>query len=89
VNKSLGNLLGSLVREHPNQWDHVLAQAKFTYNDSSNRSTSQSPFHIAYGIHPRGVYELRNLGKAKLRSDKGEDFASEMQAIHAQVKQKL
>ena len=85
VNKSLGNLLRSLVGEHPNQWDQVLAQAEFAYNDSPNRSTGQNPFHIVYGMHPRGVYELRNLGKAELRSAKGEDFASKMQAIHEQV----
>ena len=40
-------------------------------------------------MHPRGVCELRNLAKAKLRSAKGGDFSLEMQAIHEQVKQKL
>lgn len=60
VNKSLGSLIG----EHPKQWDQVLAQAKFAYNDSPNRSTRQSPFHIVYGMHPRDVCELRNFGKA-------------------------
>ena len=89
VNKILGNLLRSLVGRHPKQWDQVLAQAEFAYNDSPNRSTGQSPFHIVYGMHLIGVYEPRNLGKTKLRSAKGEDFASEMQAIHEQVKQKL
>ena len=64
VNRSLGNLLRSLVGEHPNQWDQVLAQAEFSYNDSPNRSTGQIPFHIVYGMNPRGVCELRNLGKA-------------------------
>ena len=85
MNRNLGNLLRSLVGEHPTQWD----QTKFAYNDFPNRSTSQSPFHIVYGMHPRGVCELRNLGKVDLRSAKGEDFASERQAIHEQVKQQL
>lgn len=62
VNKSLGNLLRSLVGEHPQQWDQVLELAEFAYNDSPNRSIGQSPFHIVYGMHPRGVCELRNLG---------------------------
>ena len=48
-----------------------------------------SPFQIVFGMHPRGVTELRNLGKDEMRSAKGEDFASEMQAIHEQVKQLL
>ena len=62
MNKSLGNIWRRLTSEQPKQWDHVLAQAKFAYNDSSNQSTGLSPFQILYGMHPRGVYELRNLG---------------------------
>ena len=89
VNRSLGNLLRSLASEHPKQWDQILAQAEYAYNDSPNRSTGKIPFHIVYGMHPRGVYELRNLGKAEIRSVKGEDFASKIQAIHDQAKQQL
>ena len=40
-------------------------------------------------MHPRGVSELRNLGKDEMRSAEEEDFASEIQAIHEQVKQQL
>jgi hypothetical protein len=39
VNRSLGDLLRSLVMEHHRQWDNVLPQAEFPYNDSVNRST--------------------------------------------------
>ena len=39
VNKSLGNLLRSLVGENSRQWDHVLAQVEFSYNELPNRST--------------------------------------------------
>jgi hypothetical protein len=53
MNISLGDLLRSLVNEHHSQWDHILPQAKFTYNDSLNRSTGQSPFQIVYGMQPR------------------------------------
>lgn len=87
VNRSLGNLLRSLTEKHPKKWDQVLAQVEYAYNDSPNRSTGQSPFHIVNGMHPRGVSKLRNLGKDEMRSAEGEDFASEMQAIHEQVKQ--
>ena len=75
VNMSLGNLLRSLTTKHPKQWDQVLTQAEYAYNDSPNRTTRQSLFHIVYGMHPRGVAELRNLGKEEIRSAKGEDFA--------------
>jgi hypothetical protein len=63
VNRSLGNILRILVNENPKQWDQMFTQAEFAYNDSPNGSTWMSPFQILYGMHPRGVYELRNLGK--------------------------
>lgn len=72
VNRSLGNLLRSLVGENSRQWDHVLTQAEFSYNDSPNKSTGNSPFHILYRIHPRGVHGLRDLGQLERRSANGE-----------------
>jgi hypothetical protein len=50
VNRSLGDLLRSLVAEHHSQWDQILSQEEFAYNDSPNRSTGQSPFQIMYGM---------------------------------------
>ena len=64
-------MLRSLIGENTKQWDRVLAQAKFTYNDSPNKSTGMSPFQILYGMHPRGVYELRDLGQLEKRSADG------------------
>jgi hypothetical protein len=89
VNRSLGNILRCLVSEHPKQWDRVLAQAEFSYNNSPNISTWLIPFHILYGMHPRGIYEFRNLGKQEIRSANGEDFAVSMQELHDMVKQQL
>jgi hypothetical protein len=60
VNKSLRDLLRSLVTEHHCQWDNVLPQADFSYKDSVNRSTGQSPFQIFYGVQPIGISEMRD-----------------------------
>ena len=68
-------MLRSFIREIPKQWDKVLAQAEFSYNDSPNRSTGMSPFQIMYGMHPRGVCELHDLGQLEKRSADGEEFA--------------
>lgn len=89
VNNILGNLLRSIKGDHPKQWDQVLAHAEDSYNGSPNRSTGRSPFHIVCGMHPRGVSELRDLGKAEMRSAKGEDFATKVHAIHKHLKQQL
>jgi hypothetical protein len=55
VNRSLGNLLRSLVTKHHNQWDQILPQVEFAYNDLLKRRTGRSPFQILYGMQPRGV----------------------------------
>jgi hypothetical protein len=44
VNRSLGDLLRSLVTEHHSSWDNILPQAEIAYNDSVNQSTGKSLF---------------------------------------------
>lgn len=44
VNRSLGNLLRCLTKQHGQAWDIILPQAEFVYNDSANRSTGKSHF---------------------------------------------
>jgi hypothetical protein len=56
---------------------------KFTYNDSLNRSTGQSPFHIVNGMQPRGVSELKDLEQNEFRSARPEDFAEGMKELHS------
>jgi hypothetical protein len=82
VNKSLGNLLRSLITEHHNQWDQILLQEEFAYNDSPNRSTGKSPFQILYGMQPRGVYELRDLEQSDIKRVGEEDFVAKMHKLH-------
>jgi hypothetical protein len=74
VNQSLGNLLRSLVTEHNSQWDQILPQAEFAYNDSPNRSTGKIPFQIVYGMHPRGISELRDLGQDEFLKHRSRGF---------------
>ena len=75
-------MLRSLIGESPKQWDRVLAQAEFSYDDSPNRSIWMSPFQIMYGMHPRGVCELHDLGQLEKRSADGEEFAKMFSEIH-------
>ena len=86
VNISLGNLLRSLVGDYPKQWDQLLAQAEYVYNDSPKRITGKSLLQIIYGIHPRGVHELRDWGPAEKRSANGEEFVNAIHELYEQVK---
>jgi hypothetical protein len=89
VNMSLGNLLRSLVTEQGRQWDQILAQAEFAFNNSMNKTTGKTPFEIVYGIQPRGIRELRDLNQDEFKSAGVEDFATEMQKLHDRVREKL
>ena len=40
-------------------------------------------------MHPRGVYEIRNLGDLEHISAKGDSFTTAINEIHEQVKHKL
>jgi len=59
----------------------MIAQEEFSYNDSPNRNTGMSRFHILYGMHPRGVYKLTNMGRQEMRSVGGEDFVVNIQEM--------
>jgi hypothetical protein len=89
VNKSLGDLLRSLVTEHHSQWDNILPQAEFSYNDSVNRRTRQIPFQVVYDMQLRGISELRDSEKTATRSASAEEFAEAMKGLHNQVKERL
>jgi hypothetical protein len=50
VNQESGRLVEKPGDRAPQtDWDNVLPQAEFAYNDSVNRSTGKSPFEIVYG----------------------------------------
>jgi hypothetical protein len=89
VNRSLGNLLSTLVTEHHSRWDHILPQAEFTYNDSLNRSTTKSPFQIVYGMQPRGVSKLKDSEQAEFKSVSAKDFVEGMKELHSRMKERL
>lgn len=82
VNRSLGNILRCLTKEHRPTWDFILPQAEFTYNDSVNRSIGLTAFQIVYGTHPSGVLELRDVRDLEKRSTQVEDFVEVMKDIH-------
>ena len=63
----------------------VLAQAKFAYNNSMNRSIGKTPFDIVTGMHPRGILDLRDVAGEEKRSAKGEIFAEFMKSLHEEV----
>ena len=89
VNRSLGNLLRCLFGNKPSNWDMVLVQAKFAYNNYVNRSIGKTPFEITTGMKPRGVSNLRDFASEEKRSALGEEFSDFMKYLHKEVKLRL
>ena len=89
MNRSLGNLLRCLVGNKPRNWEMVLAQAEFDYNNSVNRSTGKTPFEIVTRMKPREVSDLRDIASEKKRSVVGEEFANFMESFHKEVKLRI
>ena len=82
-------MLRCLVGDKPHNWEMVLAQAKFAYNNYMNRSTGKTPFDIFTGMNPRGVSELRDVVGEEKRTVAGEEYVDFMESLHKEVKLRL
>ena len=83
VNIILWNLLRRLSGENTTEWDMVLEQAKFSYNDLVNKSNGKTASHIVYTRSKKRVVDLTklsNLGERK--SIDASDFANSIQKMH-------
>lgn len=82
-------MLRCLTKEYGQSWDQLIGQAEYAYNDTINRSTGKSPFEVVYGLHPRGICELRELKNGTQGSGYAEDFAQSMKEVHETVRKTL
>lgn len=73
TNRSLGNLLQSLVASNPRQWDLVLPQAEFVYISMGI---------VVYGRSPFTPLDLAPLPATKYFSAEGEDWATLIKLIY-------
>lgn len=74
VNRTIGNILRSLVGKNLKSWDQQLYQAEFAYNRSPNRSTGLCPFQIVYGVVPRAPSDLIPISVPSQSHGKAKDF---------------
>ena len=85
VNRSLGNLLRSLVGEHVKSWDQKLSQAEFAHNHAVNRSSGFSPFQVVYSVTPRSPLDLLPVPDRTRIHGKAADFVHSLQEVHQTV----
>ncbi|KAJ0865931.1 putative nucleotidyltransferase, Ribonuclease H [Helianthus annuus] len=89
TNRSLGNLLRSLVGNNPKQWDLVLPRAEFAYNRSNHSSAGRSPFFIVYGRNPFTPLDLAPFPELEHFSAEGDEQAAQIKLLHEQVREQI
>ena len=89
MKRSFDNLLRCLVGNKPHNWEMVLAQVEFEYNNSVNRSIGKTPFEIVIEMNFRGVSDLRDIIGEEKRSVVGEEFSNFMESLDKKVKLRL
>ena len=89
MKRNLGNLLRCLVANKPSNWEMILAQAEFAYNNFVNRNTGKTHFEIVTRMQPRGISYLRDIVDEESRINVGEDFSNFMKSLHKEVKLRL
>ena len=52
TNKFLISAIRAFINPHHTNWDSLLPSIEFAYNNSSQRSTHETPFFLNYGQHP-------------------------------------
>jgi len=89
VNKSLGNLLRTLVGEHIGSWDPKLSIAESAYNSSANRTKSKSPNERIYGFRPRQPIDLIPMVDHYRVSEFASFFVMHMHELHKVINDKI
>ena len=88
VNKSLENLLFTLVIKHTRGWDFKLATVKFAFNTVVNRTTEKSSHEIVYGFRPRQPINLILMSDHIRASNSVSSFVSHVHDLHKKVMNK-
>nr|GEW77610.1 RNA-directed DNA polymerase [Tanacetum cinerariifolium] len=89
VNRSLGNLLRSLIGDNAKQWDLILSQAEFAYNRSVYRTIGKSPFEVVYGRNPTTHLDLVPVSEVGRFSEEVADQSEQIKELHRSVQEQI
>ena len=58
MNRTLEEMIRSYVAPNNENWDEILVDLEFAYNNSLNAVTGSTPFFLNYGQHPKTMTEI-------------------------------
>jgi len=71
------------------QWDLILAQIEFAYNNSPNQATGKRPFEVVCGMRPLSPFDLTPSPSTQQYSADAKQRANEIKKLHEQVRVKI
>jgi len=89
VNRTLSQLLRTIVQKNFKNWEDCLSYAEFAYNKTMHSSTNCSPFEVVYGFNPLTPMDLIPLPVNEQGSLDGKKKAEKVKEIHERVKQQI
>jgi len=89
VNKTLSQLLRTIVQKNLKNWEDCLSYAEFAYNRTVHSSTNCSPFEVVYGFNLLTPMDLIPLPVNEQGSLDGKKKAEKVKEIHERVNQQI
>jgi len=85
VNRTLTQLLRTVIQKNLKTWEDCLPFIEFAYNRTMHTITSYSPFEIVYGFNPLTHLDLMPLPIDEMSSLDGHRNAELVKSIHERV----
>lgn len=89
MNRTLGQLLRSVISKNLKSWEELLPHVEFAYNRAVHSTTNMSPFETVYGFNPLSPIDLLVLPYSAHDSLDGEDRAKKIKEMHKQIKEQI
>jgi hypothetical protein len=86
VNRTLTQLLRTVVHKNLKTWEDCLPFIEFAYNRTMHTTTSYSPFEIVYGFNPLTPLDLMPLPVDGRSSLDGQKKAELVKSLHERVR---
>ncbi|XP_022896340.1 uncharacterized protein LOC111410306 [Olea europaea var. sylvestris] len=85
ANRSLGNLLQSLVKKNLENWDSIPPTVHIAYNNSMNRSLGLNPFEVVYSYKSRRPLDLILMSPHASVLLSAEAFVYHLHNLHIEI----
>ncbi|KAK1662827.1 hypothetical protein QYE76_050986 [Lolium multiflorum] len=87
VNRTLSQLLRSMIKKNLKEWEECLPHVEFAYNRAVHSTTELCPFEVVYGFKPITLLDLLTLPiyeRVNMEASKRADF---VRKIHVKTKE--